>query len=85
MITDKVTLYGIYPFQICNMLIIKYCLQISVKPRLVISRPGALEDALLDGYLSHYMNEKILSLTFNLNSQGTLKDILDLDVKGKVK
>ncbi|KAK7077102.1 hypothetical protein SK128_015807 [Halocaridina rubra] len=56
--------------------------QVSIKPRLVVSYPGHLEDALLEGYIAHYSSDKVRSLTLDLYTEGTLKEYIDIAVKG---
>lgn len=54
----------------------------SVKPRLVVAYPGQQEDALLEGYLSRYTSDKVNSVTLDVYTQGTLKNLIDIAVKG---
>ena len=58
------------------------CHQMSVKPRLVVSYPGVLEDALLEGYFARYFSDKVISVTVDLVTEGSLKVYLDAALKG---
>nr|XP_045610895.1 uncharacterized protein LOC123766095 [Procambarus clarkii] len=55
---------------------------VSVKPRLVVAYPGQQEDALLEGYVARYFSDKVTSVTLDLFSEGTLKEYLDVALKG---
>ncbi|XP_064091879.1 uncharacterized protein LOC135205348 [Macrobrachium nipponense] len=65
-----------------ELLLVKDGGQVSVKPRLVISYPANQEDALLEGYVAHYSSDKVSSLSLDLYTEGTLRNLLDVAIKG---
>ncbi|XP_068224694.1 apolipophorins-like isoform X2 [Palaemon carinicauda] len=65
-----------------ELLMVKDGGQVSVKPRLVISYPTNQEDALLEGYVAHYSSDKESSLSLDVYTEGTLRNLFDVAVKG---
>ncbi|KAK3894019.1 hypothetical protein Pcinc_002206 [Petrolisthes cinctipes] len=55
---------------------------VTIKPRIVLAYPGRQEDALMEGYLARYHSDKVSSITLDLYTEGSLKERLDLAIKG---
>ncbi|CAL4146243.1 unnamed protein product, partial [Meganyctiphanes norvegica] len=60
--------------------------QVSIKPRLVIGYPERPENSLLEGYFAYYISEKQKSVTIDLVTDGSLKDlVIAAGVKGTIE